>query len=151
AANLSLTPLAAQSDLASVTGAVTDSAHAAIAGVKITIRNIDTNIARTMATNEDGYFTITSLPSGPYELIAEKEGLRSYHRTGMVLKVGEELRSDVTLTLGSVNESVNVTAEAPALNTENGAIKGQVIVQVEIQDMPLNGRDFTELALLVPG
>src|SRR5262249_56269019 len=85
AASLSLTPLAAQSDLASVTGAVTDSAHAAIAGVKVTIRNIDTNIARTMATNEDGYFTITSLPSGPYELIAETQAFHPYHLTDILI------------------------------------------------------------------
>lgn len=147
----SLTALYGQSEFAGVTGVVVDSDHAPMPGVTVSIRNVDTNISRKMQTNDEGYFTITSLPSGSYELTAEKEGFRAYRQTGIVLAVGQEFRSDVTLSLGSVSESVNVTAEVATLNTENGAIKGQVLVQAEIQDMPLNGRDFTELALLVPG
>jgi Outer membrane receptor proteins, mostly Fe transport len=147
---LSLGLLYAQSD-ATVTGVVTDPGQAVMPAVNITIRNVDTNIARTMQTNQEGYFTFTSLPPGIYELIAEKEGFRSFHETGIELQVGQELRSDVKLNVGAVSESVNVTAQVAPLNSENGAIKGDVIVQQEIQDVPLNGRDFTELALLVPG
>jgi Outer membrane receptor for ferrienterochelin and colicins len=140
-----------QSDLATVTGVVTDSAQAVMPAVTITIRNIDTNIARTLKTNEDGYFTITNLPPGIYELTAEREGFRTYRESGLELEVGETLRNDVQLSVGSVNDAINVTAEMATLNTENGAIKGDVILQAEIQDIPLNGRDFTDLAFLVPG
>src|SRR5262249_27532294 len=143
--------LPAQSDLATVTGIVTDSAQAVAPGVKITIRNVETNIARTMSTNAEGSFTITNLPPGSYELLAEKAGFRAFHETGIVLEVGQNLRSDVGLEVGSVSESVNVSAEIAPLNTENGSIKGDVIVQAEIQDIPLSGRDFTDLAFLVPG
>jgi hypothetical protein len=147
----SLTLLHAQSDLATVTGVVTDTAQAVMPAVSITIRNVDTNIARTMRTNEDGYFTVTNLPPGSYELLAEKSGFRTYRETGIVLEVGQVLRSDVRLAVGSISDSVNVSAEIAPLNTENGAVKGDVIIQAEIQDIPLNGRDFTDLAFLVPG
>ena len=82
---------------------------------------------------------------------AEMQGFRTYLRTGIVLELGQTLRSDVRLEVGAVADSVTVTAEAAALNTESGTIKGDVIVQQEIRDLPLEGRDFTDLAFLVPG
>src|SRR5947209_7740609 len=133
---LSLGLLHAQSD-ATVTGVVTDSGQAVMPDVRITIRNIETNITRTMQTNHEGYFTLTSLPPGSYELIAEKDGFRTFHEKGIELQVGQELRSDIRMSVGSVTESVNVTADVAPLNTENGSIKGDVIVQAEIQDVPL--------------
>ena len=104
-----------------------------------------------MQTNGEGYFTVTNLNAGSYELVAEKQGFHAYRETGIVLQVGQTWRADVRLTVGSMAETVSVSAEIALLNTENGSIKGDVIVQAEIQDIPLNGRDFTELALLVPG
>ena len=92
-----------------------------------------------------------SLPPGPYELAAEMEGFRGYQQTGIVLELGQTLRRDIRLEVGQVTESVSVTAEVTLLNTESGTIKGDVIVQQEIEDLPLEGRDFTDLALLVPG
>src|SRR5207245_3882667 len=80
-----------------------------------------------------------------------KQGFHTFRETGIVLQVGQTLRSDIRLSIGSVSDTVSVSATVAPLNTENGAIKGDVIVQAEIQDIPLNGRDFTELALLVPG
>ena len=148
---LSLGALYAQGELASITGEITDSAQAIMPGVNVTVRNVDTNIARTIQTNVEGYFTITNLPPGAYELIAEKQGFRAYHETGIVLATGQELRNDIKLSVGAVSDSVTVMAEVAPLNTENGMIKGAVVVQQEINDMPLNGCDFTELALFVPG
>src|SRR6266568_774447 len=147
----SLVILHAQSDLATVTGIVTDPAEATVPGVTVKVRNMDTSIVHTFQTNHEGSFTITGLNPGPYELIAEKQGFRAYRETGIVLQVGQTLRSDIRLNVGSVNETVSVSATVAPLNTENGAIKGDVIIQAEIQDIPLNGRDFTELALLVNG
>ncbi|MBI3680945.1 MAG: TonB-dependent receptor [Acidobacteria bacterium] len=136
---------------ATVTGIVTDSAQAVMPGVQITIRNVDTGIARTVRTNSSGAFTMTTLPPGRYGLKAEMTGFRAYEKTGIVLEIGQTLRDDIQLDIGSVTESVSVTAEVAALNTENGAVKGDVIVQQEIMDLPLDGRDFTDLAFLVPG
>ena len=140
-----------QADLATVTGVVTDPDQAAAPEVTVKIRNVDTNITRTIETNHEGYYTITNLNPGSYELGAEKPGFHAFHQTGIVLQVGQNLRADIRLTVGSVSETVSVSAEIAPLNTENGMIKGDVIIQAEIQDIPLNGRDFTELALLVPG
>jgi hypothetical protein len=148
---LSLGALYAQGELASITGEVTDSAQAIMPGVNITVRNVDTNIVRTIQTNVEGYFTITNLSPGTYELIAEKQGFHAYHETGIVLATGQELRSDIKLSVGAVSDSVTVMAEVAPLNTENGMIKGYVVPTAEIAEMPLNGRDFTELALFVPG
>ena len=150
-ASFALVTLWGQSDLASITGVVTDPAQAVMPAVTIAIRNVDTNIVRTMQTNADGYFTVTNLPPGSYELIAEKPGFRTYRETGILLEVGQTLRTDVQLSVGSTSDSIRVTAEIAPLNTENGAVKGDVILLAEMQDIPLNGRDFTDLALLVPG
>ena len=147
----SLVILHAQSDLATVTGIVTDPAEATIPEVTVKVRNMDTNIVHIFQTNHEGSFTITGLNPGLYELTAEKQGFRAYRETGVVLQVGQTLRNDIPLKIGSVNETVSVSATVAPLNTENGAIKGDVIIQAEIQDIPLNGRDFTELALLVNG
>src|SRR6266568_3920461 len=147
----SLVILHAQSDLATVTGIVTDPAEATIPEVTVKVRNMDTNIVHIFQTNHEGSFTITGLNPGLYELIAEKQGFRAYRETGIVLQVGQTLRSDIRLNVGSVNETAIDNATVAPLNTENGAIKGDVIIQAEIQDIPLNGRDFTELALLVNG
>jgi len=143
--------LAAQSDQATVTGVVTDTGQAIMPGVAIKLRNTGTNITRDLATNAEGIFTITNLGPGEYELTAEFAGFRTHRQTGIVLEVGQTLRVDLQLQLGSMAETVSVTAEVAPLNTENGAIKGDLIVAAEIKDIPLNGRDFTELAFLVPG
>src|SRR5579863_5255765 len=108
---LCLVPLFGQSDLATLTGVVTDSAGAVMPGVVVTVRNVATNIARSMPTNADGYFTLTNLAPGSYELTAERQGFRSHHQTGITLEVGQELRSDIKMSVGSISESVNVTAE----------------------------------------
>ena len=140
-----------QAELATITGVVTDPAQGLMPGVTVTVRNTDTNISHTLATNERGYFTVTDLPPGPYELTASKTGFAAYRETRIVLETGETLRSDVRLQVGSVAETVTVTADPAPLNTENGAIKGDVIVYSEIEDMPLNGRNFTDLTYTVPG
>jgi len=144
-------PAWGQSNLATVTGVVSDTAGAVMPAVSITIRNVETNIARHVATNQTGDFTITNLAPGKYELTAEMTGFRPYRRSGIVLEIGQVLRDDVQLQVGAVTESVSVSAEAATINTESGTIKGDVIVHAEIQDLPLDGRDFTDLAFLVPG
>ena len=140
-----------QAELATVTGVVTDSAKAIVPGVRISIRNPDTNIEHSEVTNAEGYFTVPGLPAGPYVLEAVSAGFEVYRQTGIVLETGQTLRLDIRLTVGSVTETVKVTADTAVINTEDGKIKGQVIVSQEIQDMPLNGRDFTNLAITVPG
>src|SRR5262245_28862189 len=141
----------AQSNLATVTGVVSDPSQAVLPGVTIVIRNVETTIARTVVTDQAGDFTVTNLNPGSYEITAALPGFRNYRRTGIVLEVGQVLRNDITMTVGAPVDSVTVTSGVVSINTESGAIKGDVIVQGEIQALPLDGRDFTDLAFLVPG
>lgn len=143
--------LEAQTGAATVTGVITDTVQAVIPGALVRIRNTATNITRELATDERGSYTITNLTPGIYELTAEKPGFRQYRLSNIVLEVGQVLSLEITLQVGSISESVSVSAEIPLVNTEVGAIKGDVITQDEINDMPLDGRDFTDLAFLVPG
>ena len=143
--------LAGQSNLASVTGIVTDAATAVIPGVSVTIVNSETGLSRNVQTNEEGSYTITNLPPGTYVLTAQASGFRTYQLKDVVLQVGQTLRSDIRLEVGGVTESVTVTSAPPPLTTESGAIKGDVIIHEEIQELPLDGRDFVDLAFFVPG
>jgi len=148
---MSICALFGQSNTATVTGLITDPAGAVMPSAKVTIRNVDTNIPREMASDENGDYTITSLPPGKYELTVSSPGFRTAVQRNLVLQIAQVLRVDVRMEVGTVAETVEVSAQAPLLNTEVGAIKGDVIVQAEIQELPLDGRDFTDLAFLVPG
>ncbi|MBN8732911.1 MAG: TonB-dependent receptor [Acidobacteria bacterium] len=141
----------AQSNLATVTGVVTDSAGGAIPGVALTVVNSDTGIDRNVTSDDAGQYTVTNLAPGTYEVRATHQGFRVWKTSGLVLQVGQQARVDVALEVGSVTESVTVNASQVTVNTENGTIKGDVIVQAEIQELPLDGRDFTDLAFFVPG
>jgi len=143
--------LPAQANRATLLGVVRDAAAAALPGATVTARHADTNQERTVRTGPLGEYAIPSLTPGVYELLVEAPSFRSERLTGVVLEVGQEQRRDVTLQVGAIAEEVTVVAEAAALNTENGAVKGDVIVQKEIANLPLDGRDFTDLAFLVPG
>jgi hypothetical protein len=148
---LSASLLLGQANLATVTGVALDTSHAVVQDVIVTIRNTDTGRSTNELTDRQGYFTFTSLQPGHYELSTSSPGFATFHQTGIVLETGQTFRAEIKLVVGSVSETVNVTTEAAVLNTDNGAVKGDVLVYREIQDMPLNGRDFTELALTVPG
>ncbi len=150
-ATILLLPAAGLAQDATVTGVVTDSKPSVIPGVHISVRNVDTGIERTLVTDHKGDYTITSLAPGKYTLTADLPGFRLFKESGIVLEIGQTLRVDIPMTIGAVNEVVNVTAQVAAINTENGAVTGDVISMQEINDIPLDGRDFTDLALLVPG
>jgi len=140
-----------QANLATLTGTVTDSGGGVIPGADVTVINTGTAISRDQSTNEIGSFTFPALIPGDYQLIVTSEGFQQHVEQGIVLRTGDNRRVDVELELGQVTESVTVDAQLVTLNTENGMIKGDVIVQEEIQELPLNGRDFTDLAFFVPG
>ena len=140
-----------QANLATVTGIITDSGGGVIPGANVTILNTGTGNSREQTTNAVGSYTLVSLQPGNYDLIVTSDGFRQYTQQGIVLQTGQNLRVDVELEIGQVTESVTVDAQLVTLNTESGTIKGDVIVQEEIQELPLNGRDFTDLAFFVAG
>jgi len=141
---------AAQSFSATLTGQIIDSSGAAVPGVAVTVTVVATNRSHVARTSAEGLYVVPNLVPGSYRLTAEATGFKQVQRSGITLEVDQVARLDLTLEVGVVTEVIEVTSQAPLINTETGA-KGQVITTAEINDLPLNGRDFSELAFLTPG
>jgi hypothetical protein len=135
---------------ATISGTVTDSSGSKMPGVDIVITNVATGIATTTATKGEGTFGAPNLQPGNYEISATAKGFSTLLRKGITLTVGQELILNLSLQVGSVNEQVIVTAEAPTVNLANATISG-VIEQKTVAELPLNGRSWTDLAILQPG
>src|SRR6201992_2291052 len=142
----------AQQTNATIVGNVTDSTGAVMAGAKGTATEASTNTARTTVTDSDGGYTIPALPVGVYSLSVEIPGFTSQKATGINLDASQTARQDFKMSVGQVNQTVAVEAGAAAaqLQTETGAV-GQVIDGRKIVELPLNGRNFVQLAQLIPG
>src|SRR5882724_1062119 len=133
-----------------ITGLISDPAGTSVPGAKVAVTNVDTGIKRETSRNDQGYYTFALLNPGNYELNVQKTGFKAVTRPGIKLDVAQIARVDLSLTLGELKDSVTVIAEAPILTSENATV-GQVIANKKILDLPLNGRDFTQLETLVPG
>jgi hypothetical protein len=142
--------LSAQVVGATVSGTVVDSSGAKVPGADITITNIGTGIATATTTKSDGVFVVPNLQPGNYDVSTVAKGFSTLIRKGITLTVGQELILNLTLQVGGVNEQVTVTAEAPTVNLANATISG-VVEQRTVQELPLNGRSWTDLATLQPG
>jgi hypothetical protein len=140
----------AQSFRASLVGTVRDESGAILPGVSITITNLGTSLQRTAITNERGDYLVSELPVGRYSVAAELTGFRKEVRTGITLQIDQRARIDLNLKVGAVSEVLEVTANAPLVQSESAAI-GNVVDNRKITDLPLNGRQFLQLNLLVPG
>lgn len=141
----------AQSDRASIVGTVSDASGAAISGATVTVTNTKTNLSRETTTDENGrYIFPTVLEVGTYKITVKAEGFQAAETEELVLQVGDARSVNVQLTPGQVSDIVTVTAEAPLVRTESSEL-GEVIDTRKIVDLPLNGRNYTQLATLVPG
>jgi uncharacterized membrane protein len=118
--------LSAQSSTGEITGQVMDDTGAAIPGAKVMVQNTATGETRDYQTDETGAYLVTQLFPGSYQVTVEKEGFRRFIRSGIVLQVGQRSRIDARLAVGAVSESVEVTAQAPLLDSEEASL-GQVI------------------------
>ncbi len=142
--------LYSQQPSASVVGRVTDPSGAIIPGVSIKITNLDTNVSRIGKSNDVGDFTIPFLSPGRYTMEAIQKGFRGYKHSEFTLSLDNVLRINIPLEIGSTTESVTVTESISVLNTESGA-RGEVTTNKEIAEMPLDGRNFSDLAYLTGG
>jgi hypothetical protein len=131
-------------------GTVTDTSGAVMPGVTVKISNQATNVAREVATNMTGFYVMTQIPPGVYTFDVSKSGFTTVRQTHVQLLVNQDLEVNFTLQVGQVSQQVQVTAAPPALETANATI-GQVVGSRQIVDLPLNGRQFTQLILLTPG
>src|SRR5437870_5330008 len=132
---------------AQISGVVTDQSGAILPGVEVKVTQTDTGITRTAVTNETGLYILPNLPIGPYRLEATLPGFRSYVRTGIVLQVGSNPVLDILMEVGQVSETVEVQADAALVETRNTGIS-QMIDNTRVLELPLNGRQVTELVLL---
>ncbi|MEP7364154.1 MAG: TonB-dependent receptor [Acidobacteriota bacterium] len=147
---LSSAGLLAQQTTATVVGSALDSSGSAIPSAQIRLKNVQTNVVRETVTDATGYYSIPFLASASYTLTATAKGFRTYQVDAFPLQVGQTARLDLALELGEVTQAVTVSAGAAALQTESSSV-GAVIDGSKIVDLPLNGRNFVQLAQLIPG
>ena len=140
----------AQSVTQTVQGQVADSSGAAVQGARVTIRNVNTGVERTQQSNEAGLYGFQLVEVGSYQVRCEHSGFRAQVVNGLRVETAAQVRQDFSLEVGAVTETVNVAASAVTLNTEN-AIVGTVVENKRIVELPLNGRNIVQLAVLTPG
>jgi hypothetical protein len=140
----------AQTATGQITGVVNDANGAALAKVKVTVTNQQTNQSRESVTSESGTYTFPLLPVGIYSVTAELQGFRTAKRSNITINVDQVARIDVDLTVGDVTAVVEIQSSAVTLDTETASI-GQVVTQRQVTQLPLNGRNFLQLLFLNGG
>jgi outer membrane receptor protein involved in Fe transport len=130
-------------------GTVTDPSGAAIPGAKVEAVLTDRGTTRNGVTNSTGDYVFAAMPIGTYEIRVSASGFQQFHRS-VTLDANQNLRADASLTVGSITDSVSVTAEAPLVDSRS-AVMGTLIDGRQVTEMPINGRNVIDLALLVPG
>ena len=135
--------------LGEVTGQITDSSGAAIAGAAVTITSTTTNATRSALSTDAGVYVFPSLPPGIYNLRVEKPGFKAATGKDVEVQVQQTVRLDIALTVGQISESIEVSAAATQLQAENATV-GTVIDNKRIVELPLNGRNYLQLVSLSP-
>ncbi len=144
------TPLHAQFESASVLGYAKDVSGAAVPNAAVTLTDVSTHISQTATTDREGKYEFSSVPIGSYQVKVEASSFVPTQTPTFTVEVNARQRVDLVMKAGSVNESVTVTAEPTQLETETSS-RGQVIGTREVENLPLNGRSYADLVLLVPG
>jgi hypothetical protein len=142
--------LEAQLPTATILGTIKDATGAVLPGVSLTVTSAETGQVRTTITAEDGSYRVSALPVGGYSIKAELTGFQTAVRNGITLAVSQEAPINFTLEIGSTQETISVTADAPLVNITSASLGGLVDEQ-KIADLPLNGRNYVDLTLLQPG
>lgn len=143
-------PVVAQTNRGAFHGTVTDATGAMMPGAKVALTNLSTNEVRQATTDDHGYYTITSLVPGHYSVSVSKTGFQTATQPDVELLVNQDLQADYTLQVGSVTQQVEVMGSVSMLHTADATL-GQVVGAAPVEDLPLNGRQFTQLILLTPG
>ena len=139
-----------QVDTGVIAGSVRDSQGAGVASAMITFVEIDTNATTKMQADGTGDYASPPLRPGNYKVIASAPGFKTQTRSTITLKVQDRMRLDFDMAVGSVSETMEVTAEPPAIQTDTSSL-GQVVMGTQITQLPLNGRDYIQLATLSTG
>jgi outer membrane receptor protein involved in Fe transport len=137
-------------DTASIFGTVDDAQGAAMPGAVITLTTVATGQVRSTISDESGRYTFNLLPVGSYHVAVEQPSFRRYERTGILLRANENVKIDIRMEVGDVKTTVSVDAAATQIETQVATLK-ETVDRSRVVDLPLNGRDAAQLALLVPG
>src|SRR6266481_4958964 len=146
----SAAPLRAQVDAGSILGTVTDASGGSVHGATVTLTNEGTNASLSTTTGSDGGYKFTPVRIGSYKLTATLQGFSTITQRNIVVNVGAEVVVDFALKPGSVSETVEVASSVPVLETQDASV-GQVVDSRSVDNLPLNGRNFTFLAQLAAG
>ena len=136
-----------QSESASLSGTLIDPSGAAMRGISVTARNEATGVSTATVTDDEGHFSFPALRPGVYTVAVSAAGFKRLERTGITLGVNQASRLDVAMQLGSTSDTVSVVADVTLLETETSG-RGATIDTRKIVELPLNGRDYNQLALL---
>ena len=150
AVGLLIAPWADAQTTSAILGKIQDRTGGALANVRVTVRHLDTGMSRRVQSGADGHFLLGSLPVGQYELRAELEGFRTLIRRGLALTVGDTVVVDCQMELGPLEQAITVVAETALVNTHSSELS-YLVNERAIRELPLNGRNYTDLALLQPG
>jgi outer membrane receptor protein involved in Fe transport len=140
----------AQNAQGTILGHITDPSGIPVSGAKVTIQNASTNVAQSASTNDLGDYVFVNVQPGTYDIHAEAPGFRTARGEGLILEVEHTLRQDFSFAIGPVTETVSVRSDAQMAETDNAAL-GSVIPQTILEELPINGRDFTNLLRLQAG
>jgi hypothetical protein len=146
---LSAAPLSAQTFRGTILGTITDPNGAVVPGAKVTARNVATGVERSTATDGEGNYTIAELPIGTYQIIVQASGFEQFVVNEVPVEVAGERRVDVGLAVAGATDQVTIAANAQ-VETTNTTLGGTIPTR-QVQDLPVNGRDFTKFLVLVPG
>lgn len=142
--------LLAQTDSGLVTGFISDPSGAIIVNAAVTLKSPQTGSVYKATAGASGSFTISAVVRGTYDLVVEAAGFTKYQQTGLEVNIGARVQANVTLKVGSTSEAIEVTVATPLLESQSASV-GQVIDNKTIVTLPLNGRNYSQLALLIPG
>ena len=138
-------------DTGYIGGTVTDKTGSAVAGAEVVISNANGNATHPTTTNGDGAYVVAGLPGGSYNIVVTAKGFQKYTAKNVVLDVARKIRVDIQLTVGAITEEVVVTGESVAqVETQSSAL-GDTINGTQVNQLELNGRNFTQLVTLTPG
>src|SRR6266850_5982960 len=142
-------PVSAQSTYGTITGSVTDSSGGAVADAQVRLSNLGTSELRIQSTGSDGLYSFVNLFPGKYKVDVEKAGFKRTSRTDIVVEVQQTSRIDLTMQVGEVTQTVEVTGETPLFQPETSSL-GQVVEARQATELPLNGRNIFNLTAIVP-
>lgn len=134
----------------SISGLVTDSSGAVVAGAKVIATDTQTGVKTTVSTDAKGFYSLPALPVGTYDLEVSQIGFKTFTETGLTINANSALRVDATLSVGTINEKIEVRTDAVHVEAESTQM-GEVITGKTMTAVPLNGRAYTDLLALQPG